>query len=971
LAELEENMDWRESIKHIQNAQDNNQLVIFVGAGVSKNSNLPSWNDLIVAIAKEVKHKKCAIPCKGCSAIECNQKKIFTQDEYLQIPEYLYSKGKTKYYKFIQEKLKSDKGPNPIDEEIFRILPHHIITTNYDHLLEDCKDINAKLYTVVSKDSDLLSKSNEKYIIKMHGDLQEPENIVLRESDYIEYEQNRPLISTYIRSLLINHTFVFIGYSLNDYNLKLIMGWINYYSKIYKVKERPYNFLITSNITDSNEKKRLEKQRIYPINLQTIPKEVVEDAKVPSALSYPTAQRLYTYLRCITNIELLYRGMDKLKAILEKLDSLKSYRKIAFDDLCNVLNCCYVDFEAMDMILYDQSWGNFLFDAIENNKEICAFFQKANINRVRCFNSKSFKKIPCSKDHQDKEDNLSLDFNYSQLNDNIDKCSDISKKIYYFCWLDRDKTDIEDLCSQFEKSNSFIDYIDILLFKIRAFFATFSIEDNQYERRNEIKYLLNSVPLKYIKSIKFLKKIFESMSDDIKNMDDLLEKQNERYKVNSNTSFSGHAFSVLWKLQSYAYNYYFFFKTNYIPIDVFLSTKNYFKYYIKAILCTYSPSTEFKYSPRAVFATHREHYPINSYDLDIMVKYCDPKLLKQWIKEYSVQTLEKEKNLNIAEKIKNLSKWCVNVKESKWLKQLECLMIVYNLMEHSDDEENIVFQSVIDLYENIFDLYPMYAAELYEIFYDFVMNYKCNDDYTIYDRFVWLIICSKSSIWIRERFTSKTHSLINKLSKYVSEELKNKVLSYILSIDDKKEKIDRICIAYQMYPCSTFKKIIEDNIDLIEFVDIFNMIMDKYIVLSDNIIKRALDEISNNIKSEVRGVHIQNNSGYYKHLLNYCIIMYLVDLDFDLKLLEKFKDYSDTVCFVLDPNSFDYSKVDLNDYMWYNLIYSNKYQNYFIEHKNEVVSDELKRIFELGIDNREQQKIVYGILLDNNELQKF
>lgn len=31
-------MDWIESLKYIRKAQENNQLVIFVGAGVSANS---------------------------------------------------------------------------------------------------------------------------------------------------------------------------------------------------------------------------------------------------------------------------------------------------------------------------------------------------------------------------------------------------------------------------------------------------------------------------------------------------------------------------------------------------------------------------------------------------------------------------------------------------------------------------------------------------------------------------------------------------------------------------------------------------------------------------------------------------------------------------------------------------------------------------------------------------------------------
>lgn len=33
------------SIKNIQKAQQKGKFIIFVGAGVSQNSNLPSWND--------------------------------------------------------------------------------------------------------------------------------------------------------------------------------------------------------------------------------------------------------------------------------------------------------------------------------------------------------------------------------------------------------------------------------------------------------------------------------------------------------------------------------------------------------------------------------------------------------------------------------------------------------------------------------------------------------------------------------------------------------------------------------------------------------------------------------------------------------------------------------------------------------------------------------------------------------------
>ena len=958
-------MDWIESVMRIQEAKEKNQLVVFVGSGVSNNSNLPTWSDLIESIAKEVKHTKCVKPCKECDKTKCKQKEKYTQQEFLQIPEYLYVKGKRRYYKFIQDCLNCDNGPNPIDEEIFRILPHHIITTNFDNLLEKCKNVNAQMYSVVAKDSDLLSRTNENYIIKMHGDLQEPEDIVLRESDYIEYEQKRPLISTFIRSLLINHTFVFIGYSLNDYNLKLIMGWINYYSKFYKVKQRPYNFLITNQSTEKNEKRRLEAQQIFPINISRIPKAVVDAAEVPKVLSKNVARKLYTYLRCVTNIELCYRSMNIIKLLQKKYDTLNSYRKISFEDLVNVHSLGHVEFKSKDMLILDHFWFRTISYAIDNNTEICSIFQRAQLSRIRYGYSDTVKIIPHTEKCSDEEFDLCLNCDYSTLDDIIENCSDISKKIYYYCWLNKEEAEIKEMCEQIENNTSYKDYIDVLLSKMRIYYALHSFSEFQIERWNELKFLLYNVPSRFSNSVKYIKSLCESMSDDLRKMDKLLEDQVKRYEVDSNTSYSGHAFSIIWELQAYAYNYYFFFKDNFLPIDKFSDPKTFFKSYIKAILCTYSPATELNTASKAIFATHREHYPINRFDLDIIIKYCEPTSLKQWIKEYSVQSLEIEE-CSIAKKYSNLCKWCTHRIDNKWLRQLECFTIIISLIKLSDEEKRVIFESIVILCENTFSLNNRYSVEIFEIIYHFVINYRTTENIELYDRFSWQIICSNSSLSIRERFPTKIRALLTNASEIVSNTLKDKVLSHVASITDLMEKINRICIAYLINPSQEFYKVIKNNIDIMEFIDIFQMIIDKFIILTDVIKRRALDEISNSIKSKTNLIS-SSRSEHCIHLLNYCIIFSLLDLDFDLKLLEKYKDYSDFVRFVLDPDSFDYSKIDFNHYMWQNLVFSPKYQNFFIKHKEEVLSERLKRYFELGIDNRVQQKVVYGIILDKEK----
>ena len=68
-------MDLIESIKAVQEAHDNNRLVIFVGSGVSRNSGIPTWRELIEKIAKKIKYRDSMylyiiLHKKSCS-LEC------------------------------------------------------------------------------------------------------------------------------------------------------------------------------------------------------------------------------------------------------------------------------------------------------------------------------------------------------------------------------------------------------------------------------------------------------------------------------------------------------------------------------------------------------------------------------------------------------------------------------------------------------------------------------------------------------------------------------------------------------------------------------------------------------------------------------------------------------------------------------------------------------------------------------------
>jgi len=180
------------------------KLVVFVGAGVSKNSGLPEWKELIKDYADY----------KGIDK--------FTSKQFLTIPEEVFERyGSLKYYEIAEKRFSGKYFPNSIHRILKEMDLTYIITTNYDTLIED----EIKNLQVVSKDEDLPYTSSNKMLIKMHGDFKN-KNIVLKKSDYDNYEKNFQLISTLIKGLFTTNTILFIGYSYNDTNVQQIMNWI-------------------------------------------------------------------------------------------------------------------------------------------------------------------------------------------------------------------------------------------------------------------------------------------------------------------------------------------------------------------------------------------------------------------------------------------------------------------------------------------------------------------------------------------------------------------------------------------------------------------------------------------------------------------------------------------------------------------------------------------------------------------------
>ena len=280
-------MTFYEMIEDLSLALNRDKLVIFVGAGVSKNSGLPTWGQLVQAFAEKIDY-----PTNGRLATE----------EYIRIPQYYYcldeSEGHSSYYSLIKSMLPEDIAPNLLDELIAALRPKHIVTTNFDTLLDQV----ARDYEVIRDDKDLMTGISSHYLLKLHGDIRQPEKLVFKEDDYLHYSHTHRLMETFLKSLLIDHVFLFVGYSLNDYNLKTFVSWIEYIAEEMHVKQQMHrNYFLSSSLHAGRDylRKYYEGKGLEVIDLYQLPDEVEKQAEcVP--LADDLGRRTYAVLELIS-----------------------------------------------------------------------------------------------------------------------------------------------------------------------------------------------------------------------------------------------------------------------------------------------------------------------------------------------------------------------------------------------------------------------------------------------------------------------------------------------------------------------------------------------------------------------------------------------------------------------------------------------------------------------------------------------
>jgi hypothetical protein len=209
LLEMQDNLD------ELAAAIRERRAILFAGAGLSMVVGLPSWQALIEHMATELELDREDMVGPGL--------------EYQVLAEYYRIKRGSigplrswmdRQWKVSQERVRASR----IHELIVALDFPMIYTTNYDRNLEVAFEAHGKPFIKIANAADIAKATSEAtQIVKFHGDFDDDETLVFTETDYFSRLSFDAPLDVKFRADAMGRTVFFIGYSMRDPNIRLLL----------------------------------------------------------------------------------------------------------------------------------------------------------------------------------------------------------------------------------------------------------------------------------------------------------------------------------------------------------------------------------------------------------------------------------------------------------------------------------------------------------------------------------------------------------------------------------------------------------------------------------------------------------------------------------------------------------------------------------------------------------------------------
>lgn len=237
--------------KTLQEDFINNRVVPLIGSGFSKNGIIstreviPDWNELGKAIAQYLPNYTYTNALDAISLFESE-----------------FSRGKL--IEILAKEIKVNRvQPGKAHQALVNLLFDTICTTNFDFLIEQAlTEQKIPFSTIISEERLAISTEELTKVIKLHGDFNHPNNMVLTENDYDNFVERNKVLSTYISNLFITKTLLIVGYSLDDTDIRTLWSVIG--SRLGKLRSNAYAVLVDASPLEIS---RFARRNVKVINI--------------------------------------------------------------------------------------------------------------------------------------------------------------------------------------------------------------------------------------------------------------------------------------------------------------------------------------------------------------------------------------------------------------------------------------------------------------------------------------------------------------------------------------------------------------------------------------------------------------------------------------------------------------------------------------------------------------------------------
>jgi len=186
------------------------QAALFIGAGMSAGVGFVDWRGLLRDIAADLKLD------------------VDEEHDLIALAQYEFNRNRnrSRLNQKIIEEFCARAAISNSHRWMARLPIDTVWTTNYDRLLEDAYADAAKTVDVKHRKADLLHRVPyaDVTLLKMHGDVSQPDEAVLIKDDYERYEAKRGLFTSRLQGDLTWKQFLFLGFSFTDPNIDYIFS---------------------------------------------------------------------------------------------------------------------------------------------------------------------------------------------------------------------------------------------------------------------------------------------------------------------------------------------------------------------------------------------------------------------------------------------------------------------------------------------------------------------------------------------------------------------------------------------------------------------------------------------------------------------------------------------------------------------------------------------------------------------------